>query len=592
MFVASDKAQQWLVQRGVEMLHEKLQTRVEIDSVGVNFFNGSVGVYGVRLDDRDSVQMLSVDTLTARVNLPELLANKLMIGKVTLHGADMILYKERKDSAANYQFVIDAFKKKKQPKTENDGKKKSKMQVEVGSVELSRVHFKWDVCDQQRKNFGKPKRGAFDANHVDVSLNLDAKISKESNDSVRVKLKHLDAFDHASGLYIAELQTEVGVSKSHFSTSPVLIKTRNMQIDLGEVNGSFKTIPADTVTGTKKSIDLQLSDFPVKANVYLPDIAKPFAPVLSRFTTRLNLEVTCGGNIDRFTFKNIKVTTPDGRLNLTGNGDLCNVTKGKENLALHFNGLKLTARRGIKEQIVRHFQHNTKLKMLRQLAAIGDVRFKGYLNVLYKKEAIGGTLTTMLGVVSTDFVIDGRTKYMYGTMATDGFNVGTMMNITGLQAVKCSARFNFNVAGKPKNKKYKKNGRLPQGEMEAQVSDAQYKKLKLKEINMKVRSDGREAEGIVYVPMKLMGLEVFFNYRQTPDEQNLRYKVKFRKKSKDSRDLQSDLLEMKDKARQKEERKALREQQKAKIKEERMRLKEEHKRLKEERKRLAKTLDS
>ena len=126
--LSTDRVKQWLYAKGVELLQETLGTRVKVDKITVSFSKGGIALYGLEIDDRKDTTMLKVDTLEAMVDLTRIFERKVEIERVYLHGATGTFYKERKDSAANYQFALDIIKElsRKEKKDKDKEEKKNK----------------------------------------------------------------------------------------------------------------------------------------------------------------------------------------------------------------------------------------------------------------------------------------------------------------------------------------------------------------------------------------------------------------------------------------------------------------------------------
>ena len=73
-------------------------------------------LHGVEVDDRDGVTMLKVDSIGTQLGLGGIFNREIYVNKLYLKGARMVLYKKTPKSAPNYQFVLDAFKKKSKQK--------------------------------------------------------------------------------------------------------------------------------------------------------------------------------------------------------------------------------------------------------------------------------------------------------------------------------------------------------------------------------------------------------------------------------------------------------------------------------------------
>ena len=235
-----------------------------------------------------------------------------------------------------------------------------------------------------------------------------------------------------------------------------------------------------------------------------------------------------GGDIDRYLFKKIRITTADQRLLITGEGDLCDVTK-KRDLTLHFWDLFLEASDGIKEQIVNHFSKKVRLKMQREMKALGNVRYKGKVGIFFRRQDISGTLFTRYGDVDFAFTLDGNTRHMSGTMNTDSLNLGAIMNVKNLHISRMNAVYDFDITSKRKAKMLgiKRKGRLPIGMLNATLGAGKYGSFNIKNLKANIVSDGAVAEGHIDLPQSLVDIDVDFSYTQTDTEQGLRVHPKF-----------------------------------------------------------------
>lgn len=623
LFLSTDRGQQWLYDKGLSILQETLGTNIRVEHIGVNLFTGDVALYGAEIDDRQQVLMLRVDTLEADLDLTGIFSKEIGIESVKLAGTDAVFYKERPDTAANYQFVFDELSK-------NKGKKKKsqvKIVMDLAQADISRAYVKWDVKSEPRKesgkldanhltvedfrvrfkgklqqskdmilrienlavkekesgmtlslksaqydavekkplavqleelkfawqdkriglkqlslsqeqpkllldkdikvkvegltfynnngkprkNTGKPHRGWFDQGHLDVVANVDATVHSLLKDSIAVTVNNMSALDKGSGLDIKNLVTR-------FDMRGEQITLTNTKISLAATKINMPKVAMKLEKGDGKKINMRIATFPLSAHVTLRDIAKPFAMPLSNFTTPLTLNVNVGGDLNRIVFSNIRVATPDKRLRLTAEGDLCKVLE-KHNLCLHFNNISMEARSGVKEQIVNHFAKTMRLKMMRQLEAMGDITYKGRLGIFYKREDIAGILSCKYGSVNFNFTLDGRTKYMTGMLRTDSINIGNIMNVKGLLIEGTNASYSFSIAS---NKGKKTHNRLPQGWLKANISGARYQSVKFNKIHAEIESNGSEAKGSVRAYKKLFDLTADFIYKQTDTEQSLR----------------------------------------------------------------------
>lgn len=113
----TDAFQNKLLRYATRLLSDKLQTSVQIDSVSIGLFSQAVNLYGLDVEDLQHRKMFQLDRLSVDVKLLPLLRNEIRITNASIDGVRAQLYKPRRDSAANYQFIIDAFKKDSVPST-------------------------------------------------------------------------------------------------------------------------------------------------------------------------------------------------------------------------------------------------------------------------------------------------------------------------------------------------------------------------------------------------------------------------------------------------------------------------------------------
>lgn len=504
LWLRTDEAHQWLFQQGIGMLRDKLQTQVKADRIDIELMRGQVRIYGLSVNDREDSLLLSVNSLHAGIAPFDLLDHKVRITDIEMLGANARLKKD--STGTNFQFIIDAFKQK----TPRRKKVKMQLEVDVKELNLNNVHVRWDVTDKARKNIGKPMRGAFDANHLDAYLNMRASVSQEGKDKYAINLKRLSASDVSSGFVIDELCTKAVASKERVDVNGLMLKLPHTKVEMQPFTINLKT----------KTID---APFRLSADVLLQDLAQPFSPALSNFTTPLQLSTMVSGPLACLNVDDIHIQTPDKRLTLRARGCLDGIFGRKEALHLQFHDIDMKASDEMKEQIVMHFAKKMRLKMLRQMRAVGDIRYQGSLQVLYKREVFKGKLSTRFGEVNTQFAIDGTTHYMKGHADTHQFEMGQLMNIPKLGPVDCHINFDVNISSKKKRPTTPlPGGRLPIGDITARVYLATYNKVKIaREIDIKARSDGSTAQGTVWLPDISEEHSASFRYVQTDEIQDV-----------------------------------------------------------------------
>ena len=621
----TDTFQNKLLRHATSLLSDKLQTRVEIDSISIGLFSQKVNLYGLEVEDLQHRKMFQLDHLAVSVKLLPLLRNEVRITNASIDGVRAQLYKPKPDSAANYQFIIDAFKKdsteSRDKEISKEDKEKKKLTLNLHKLSLSKIdviyndqayklqsllykkkgkdkhnatisdlqrswvsHTKKGDIDnrltvssvlltddgtkrqatidgihfvtdnhQPRKNKGKPNRGAFDAGHLDIEAALKADIKSIQGDSIVATITQCNALDKGSGLTLKSLTTKVLVAKGVATLSDVVIQMPNTQLKIA--NATFQ------LPNKKLERPLEFSTSPITGRVLLKDIARPFSPVLSGFTIPLLLRVNFSGNAEQLSFQNVYVSTPDKLLTISANGGITGL-KDKLQLAVRFHVNKMTAKGNIKERIINQFP--VKKFMMKQLNNLGTIYYTGDFSVLYKKETFQGLLSTAAGRLNVNINLDELNKYVYGTARTDSFMLGKVMEMPDLGMIACKANFKFDIS-KPRTAKMRqqKGGKLPIGQVDAEVYEAKYKKVKVRNVVADMKSDGAVAEGNITMKGGRIDVLCGFSFTNTNEMRKTKIKpgIRFHKLSEERKAEKAE--EKAAKRAEKEERKQQKAQDKA-----------------------------
>ena len=653
----------------VEELRKKLDTKVEIDSISINMFNLDLNLYGIKIDDRQQREMLRVEKISANLVLMKLLQNKIVIEQAELVGAKALLLKPSKEEPANYQFVIDAFKKPKdKTKEEKKKKTKSKMEfdisaaslkdvrvkhneldiylhqasynngwisgqtVEIDSVtlvcdttfkaglkpfsaslshlklngDLERQIFKADVYDVSykwqslwkkrnimvdnlasighltvntdrgrysatvkqahykndnhlpRKNTGKPKRGFFDAKHLDVIANFHVVLDSISKNGITGHLNEFTAKDSITGIDIRKLQAKFKYIKDKIDLRDIFLQQKSTVLNI--------TSGAIVLPSKKEGREFSYSTGVITGTAYLKDISRTFAPVLKNFTLPLNLSLTMKGTNNSISFRNVKVSTNDKKLQLAATGGITDL-KDKYKLHVRFDVSNMTAKTGIAEKIINQFA--TKKLMMNQLNNLGDINYTGSFDVLYKKEIFRGLLKTAAGNLDFEFALDELNKYVNGNVSSKKIELGKVMNIKEMGPMDASADFTVDIS-KPRTAKMRKakGGKLPIGFFNAKVNDVSYLGIHIRNLTATLNSDGAVATGDVYQSGRIRDLYFSFSFTDTDQMQKMKVTksgLKFHKETEEHKAQRAERKEQKklDKQAKKEQKKQEKEAKKA-----------------------------
>ena len=614
--------QQKVLEMAVEELQKKLETRVEIDSISINMFNLDINLYGIMIEDREKREMLKVQKIAADIELLKLLQNKIVIEKAELIGAEALLLKPSKEEPANYQFVIEAFKKPKDKEKEKKEKPKGKLELDVSDLLLKDIHVKHNeldihlqqaqyhngwisgqtaeiesvtlVCDTTfkeglkpfsaslgrltvkgdfekqiakldiynaeyhwqslwkkrnimvdnlasvghltvntdkgrfsatakqahykndnhlpRKNTGKPKRGFFDAKHLDVIADFHVVLDSISKNGITGHLNEFTAKDSITGIDVRKLQAIFKYEKDKIELRDIIVQQKSTVLNI--------TSGAIVLPSKKEGREFSYSTGVITGTAYLKDISRMFAPVLKNFTMPLNLSLTMKGTNNSISFRNVKVSSNDKKLQLAATGGITDL-KDKYKLHVRFDVSNMTAKTGIAEKIINQFA--TKKLMMNQLHSLGDINYTGSFDVLYKKEIFRGLLKTAAGNLNFEFALDELNKYVNGNVSSKKIELGKVMNIKEMGPMDASADFTVDIS-KPRTAKMRKakGGKLPIGFFNAKVNDVSYLGIHIRNLTATLNSDGAVATGDVYQSGRIRDLYFSFSFTDTDQMQKMK----------------------------------------------------------------------
>ena len=165
--LSTEWGQQKLYDLTFDALQKTLDTRLAVKEVEADIIRGRIMLHGVELDDKDGVKMLQVDSIGTQLGLGGIFNREIYVNKLYLKGARMVLYKKTPKSAPNYQFVLDAFKKKSKQKKKTPSKPKEEPFFHIAgnmtTLYVGRTCLKWDILSAPRKG-----KDTIDVNHLDI----------------------------------------------------------------------------------------------------------------------------------------------------------------------------------------------------------------------------------------------------------------------------------------------------------------------------------------------------------------------------------------------------------------------------------------
>ena len=582
-----------LIGLATEALSKELQADVKIKHAGIDLLAQHISISGITLKDMEQRDMVKIKEIWVNLKLRSLLHGQLTLRSVRIDDVDLLIVKPE-DGPANYQFLIDKPKKKSQHKKEKKG---SALKVDLNGAVMNNIHIKynhepydinqivyhhlygkhtltvhhliaawnqykrkgithWNIdsglltvnisddgkkksidikglnlrSDNQRprRNTGKPHHGAFDDGHFDVIADLSADILYTGKDSITARLTRGCAKDTIGGIDLTDLKSDITIigKKVHLTNTVVQQGITRVDIPKTEL----------MLPNKKKGTTLSYNADTIFVRAILKDIAKPFAPVLQNFSIPLNVRLGLNGTDKGMNFRSIHINTDDDKLVINATGNLRNFSPARE-LTLHFFVHDMVAKPGIKDKIVNQF--TVKKYMMYQLYALGVIKYHGEFDILWKKEKFRGLLNTEKGDIDFDFEIDGVDKYLTGNVSTDSLKLGELFMLKRLKDIDCSASFRIDIS-KERTAEMRKEvgGKLPIGNVKADIRKVGYRNIFLKNIVADIQSDGALANGSVTMKGSLTDLMLEFSFTNTDEMHKMKVKPRllFRNYYKDDKD--------------------------------------------------------
>ena len=465
--INTDYVQNKALHYATGILSERLQTKIEAERISINFFK------------------LTLD----------------------LHGVNAVLHGKKSD---NILFS-------------------NALHLRGYSIELDSLRFATDN-HKPRKNEGKPKRGWFDAGHLDLTAHLKMHINYWENDSISAIITKGSAIDTLSGFHINDLHMQVASNFKKLYVRDALIRQGDTEI---HIPGVEMQLPSK-----KKGIGMSYhTTEPLTAQVILQDISRLFTPALAQFTLPLELSVNVNGTDSTMVFNDIQVKTEDEKFQLAASGGIEHL-KEKYLLNISFHVDQMTAKQGSAAHIIEQFP--IKKFMMKQLDNLGNITYKGDFSVLRKREVFSGLIGTEVGNISLqNLTINDSTKYISGKVGTDNLELGKALGMNDIGKIVANATFEFDISKvRTAEMRQKLGGKLPMGSVSAKIDEARYMILKIRNTTFDMISDGAVAEGLIIISNRTLDSKFSFTFTDTNEMHKMKVKpavkVKlFSKKKKD-----------------------------------------------------------
>jgi hypothetical protein len=220
ILLQSSPVQNYLLQKIVSVLENKLGTKVSIGHIDIDFFHG-VKLSEVFICDLHEDTVIYSKALKIDINEINFSQNKFHVSYILLQDATIKLQRHKEDERWSYLILLDNFKTKKKDTTA----KQNGWDVEIDELKL-------ENCAFQYKDEHKPHiTSAFDDSHIWLrQVSAQVNHLRIVGDSSKMEIKSLTAIEQ-SGFKIDNLKSKLNTGSKEINFSELTIATPYSHIE-------------------------------------------------------------------------------------------------------------------------------------------------------------------------------------------------------------------------------------------------------------------------------------------------------------------------------------------------------------------------
>ncbi len=285
-----------------DALCDKFGTRVTVGRVDLGFINRLI-IDDAYIYDKSDKQMLKIARTSVKIDLIDLLNQKVTITSAQFFGLQAYAYKATEASKPNYQFILDSLASKDTTKHTPLNLKINSLIIRNGSI---RYRSLWKPANTDKFSIA-------DINTSNISAHFI--INAITDDSLNVKIKRL-SFKEKSGFELCSMSLHLIADKANATLRSLNIELPNTKVASNEIVAQYamsgKSVKPSSLTynGTIEAGKITLSDFAC------------FMPVLKPLDTPLYIHTKLNGSKSCLNVKQLLIGSLDGQLSFAANGNI------------------------------------------------------------------------------------------------------------------------------------------------------------------------------------------------------------------------------------------------------------------------------
>ncbi len=416
--IQTPKFQTWATQKISSYLEKELHTKINIEGVNVKFPNKIV-LDEVYIEDQEGHELLHLKSLKiSDLDIDE--EKNIHFDNLALIEPHFFLNIHRDSATTNMQFIIDYFKKYKNPNsTYSPTITCDNLLIENG-IFLYNNYNKTDSLPQYRTDF----------NHLDVQkINLSAHSIYVHQDSINARINHLGLLEK-SGFDITTIAGNFAMNKKNMLLHTAKIQTTNSSI-VGELDLKYKEFKDFKKFNDKVRMNFDLQQSTIDSK----DIAH-FSSALKGLDKKILASGLITGKVKNIKGKNLDILI-DKNTTFQGDIEMNGLPSIEETfISLHVKNLK-TSKNALEKFPLPPFTGNKKISLPDNMSDLGLLTFRGNFTGFINDFVAYGTLNTKLGSIKSDIALkEGKSGYRYqGNITTYDFDVGSFYNIPNMGKV-------------------------------------------------------------------------------------------------------------------------------------------------------------
>ena len=425
ILLQNSKIQNLIAQTVVGSLSKTLQTKVSVGQISYLLFD-RIHIKDIYVEDQQKDTLLYVKDADAAFHFW-----KFYNGKVIFKGLEFKrLYGNLKiDStgATNLDFIIKALQKPQK----NDS---SNVEYRIKYFKLTDSSFRLRNVDKNQTL----KPGLLNGDNIFLTdINADVRLNVLNNDSLNLELRKL-SFNERSGFTLKNLTTAIAGSKHGARIPYIDLRLPESKLFLDKIELRYDSIADLKQFATRVKWNAPFKD----SYISLPDLAC-LAPELKNLPGKASIDGVISGRLSGLQFQQMKITyghslVLDADMDISGLPNL--------NEAFFYGQInRLEVDKPDIQDVVSVLTHKP-FVLSNELGKLGKIRYKGNITGFLSNLVVYGNLQTNLGSISSDILLKFENQLRdltySGSLKTNGFQIGEMLNSRELGSVALSLKTN------------------------------------------------------------------------------------------------------------------------------------------------------